>query len=96
MVFFTALCYYVFIKTYIMGGTLMDFWSAVIWIVGLGCGTGIVSHVIDCNHKYRQIKMQESSKTNNLAILCQMLNNRPDISLEDVTKYIESNDRKTM
>ena len=72
----------------------MPFWLAVVYIVGIGCITGIIAQIIESNHKYRERKIIEASRTNNLAIVCQVLNNRPDIALEDLSKYLETNDTK--
>lgn len=73
---------------------MYSFWDAVVYIVGFGCATGIITSIISHNSKFRQKKLIEASKTNNLALICQMLNNRPDISLEDLSKYIELDENK--
>lgn len=73
----------------------MFFFGSVVWIVAIGCFTGIVTKLIDCNHKLKQKKLAEASRTNNLAIVCQLLNNRPDIALEDLSQYIELEDKKS-
>lgn len=72
----------------------MSFWLAVVYIVGIGCLTGIIAQIIEANHKYRERKVIEASRTNNLAIVCQVLSNRPDIALEDLSKYLESSETK--
>lgn len=72
----------------------MAFWTAIVSIVAIGSFTGIITKLADCNHKLKQKKLTEASRTNNLAIICQLLNNRPDIALEDLSQYIELEDNK--
>lgn len=61
--------------------------SSIVLIVG-------ISEIGNRNYKLRLKKIQEDSKTANLALVYQILNTRPDLSLEDLKYYIESSENK--
>jgi hypothetical protein len=66
------------------------------WIVFFICTTIVlvtgIAIISDTNYKLRLKKMEEDSKTAKLALMYQILNARPELSLEDVKHYIESSD----
>ncbi|BCN32583.1 hypothetical protein [Anaeromicropila herbilytica] len=71
---------------YIMG-VVFIICVTIVAIVGISEGG-------ERRNKYRLRKLEEDSKTAKLALVYQILSSRPELTLEDVQKYIESTDDK--
>ena len=68
--------------------------NAIAFIVMCGCMCGLGITVVEQVFQYKKKRLKEQSRTNNLAIIYQLLSAREDLKLEDVTQMLELSDKE--
>lgn len=70
----------------------MLFWFYITMIVLIGSVCGIITKAIDSKTKLRRKQLEENAKTNNLALIYQIINTRPDITVQEIGQLLQLSD----